>query len=152
MSSMFHAARCVHKTKEEIEICLAYNKSRPLTSSWRDARNISFAFSSKSQKDPTTTLSLRPSVSYSMWYSGLFSWSVELLASASRQLAKKLGPLIMNLSARFIHISLYSSLWASVACVRSRPGSEAPCITHIVSIFDAIFHTKLLRRGERTPA
>ena len=61
------------------------------------------------------------------------------------------GPLNMNLSDRFIQISFYS-FWASVACIRSRPASEAPCITRFVSIFNTILHTRVFRRGEMTPA
>ena len=59
--------------------------------------------------------------------SGLLSWSIELLAFASRQFA----PRIVDLSVRFIHLFALcsvTSLWASVAGGGSRPRSEAPCV------------------------
>ena len=53
----------------------------------------------------------------------LFSWSIELLAHASRQFVPK----IMNLSVRFIRVLFCSSLRESVAGGGIRPRSEAPC-------------------------
>ena len=76
MSSSIYTARLVLKTNEEIEICPVYKKLQLLTRRW-----------------------------YMHAASGLLSWSMELLAFASRQFVPKK----VDLSCvRFIHIFLDS--------------------------------------------
>ena len=88
MSSGIYTARCVLQTNEEIEICPAYKNVQPFTKqlSWCDVASY-------------TALSLRAlSISSMHAASGLFSWTMELLAFASRQFS----PETMDLSVRFI--------------------------------------------------
>ena len=96
MSSSIYTARCVLKTNEEIEICPAY---KTYTSTIRKSslagvmlpvhcRTLPFLsvlFSSSMRAAPT-----------------LFSWTMELLPSASRQFAPK----TMDLSVRSVHSHL----------------------------------------------
>ena len=105
-SQAFHrafTARCFFKTNEEIEICPTYKHTQPLTSISCDARRtffgVYFVFSI-SIRSNAVLLSLRPFYFAQPAASGEYSWSMELLAFATRQFAPK----TMDLSVRFTHI------------------------------------------------
>ena len=115
MFSSIRTARSVFKTNEEIEICPAYQSIQHLTNqlSRGDARRTCLYFQSHSSVRYRGQTLLFLSVlflcisliSYMHAASGLFSWSMELLAFASRQFAPKM----VDLSVRFIRILFYSS-------------------------------------------
>ena len=93
MSLSIYTARCVLKTNEEIEICLAQKNILPLTKqlSWCGAPNIFCLFDFQPQyvtSNSTVVLCLRHfcKISYTHAASGLFSWNMEFLAFASGQL------------------------------------------------------------------
>ena len=108
-SSSIFAPRCVLKAGQEIEIGPAYNNMEALKKQlrWRDARRICLCFQSKEHKTQHCFFSVS-FLCFSCVHaaSGVFSWSVELLASSSYHFAPK----FVDLSVRVIRSLFHSSL------------------------------------------
>ena len=79
MSSSIYTARCVLKTNEEIEICLAkiYNHSQCSSSSWCDGQELAFISNIKKIQHYSFSTSFL-CISYMHAAPWLFSWSMEL--------------------------------------------------------------------------
>ena len=101
-SSSIYTDRCALQTNREIEPFPAYDNIQPLSCLAGGVMSEGFAF--VSSQDTTLVFLSVLSISYMHAASGLFSWSMELLAFASRQFAPK----IVDLSVRFIRFFFFA--------------------------------------------
>ena len=128
-----YSARCVLKTDQEIDIFPAHSKiqtNHSLQQRLADVMREGNAFISNPMMKVQYCFFLSVLCMYQYMHaaSGLFSWSMELLAFASRQLAPEIG----DNSVRFIYILFYYQV--CIYLVSERSGRRKPPVERSVLI------------------